>query len=205
MLGNISVNTRSSIKITGTKTIYFDPLEINGTPHDADIVFITHEHYDHFSPADINKVLKEDTQIIVPTTMLDMVEENDFPMQNVQGIQPSQADSYNGVKCKGIASYNIDKQFHPKDNNWLGYVVELDGTTYYTMGDTDVISEAMAVDADVLFIPIGGKYTMDAAEAAAFINQKQPKLVIPIHYGDSEVCESFVKMINTETEIKKFW
>lgn len=194
-MADIFVNTRSSIKLTGTKTIYFDPLEIEGAPHDADMVFITHEHYDHFSPEDIRKVIKADTQLIVPQVMLDMVMENQFPVASVHGIFPLQTQDFDGVKCQAVPAYNIGKAFHPKDNQWVGYLVELDGKTYYAMGDTDVTEEAVAVDADVEFVPIGGKYTMDAAEAAEYINKKQPELVVPIHYGDSEVRESFCQML----------
>jgi len=201
---NIFVNTRSSIKITGTKTIYFDPLEIDGLPHDADMVLITHEHYDHFSPDDIEKVLKKDTQIIVPSMMFDVVRDK-FPVQICHGIHPLQIENYDGVKCQAIPAYNIDKAFHPKCNNWLGYVVELDGTTYYAMGDTDVTEEAKSVDVDVVFIPIGGKYTMDATEAAEFINEKQPGLVVPIHYADTKVGEDFSKILIPEIKMKRFW
>ncbi len=203
-MNNIYVNTRSSIKLTGTKTIYFDPLEIEGTPHDADKVFITHEHYDHFSPEDIEKVLKKDTQIIVPLVMLDMLRDK-FPEQTFRGMLPLQTEKYDGVVCQAIPAYNINKAFHPKSNNWLGYVVKLDGKTYYAMGDTDVTEEAKSVDADVIFIPIGGKYTMDATEAATFINEKQPELVVPIHYADIEVGEKFNKMLRPEIKIKRFW
>lgn len=204
-MDNIFVNTRSSIKLTGTKTIYFDPLDIQGTPHDADLVFVTHEHYDHFLPDDIKKVLKQETQIIVPSVMLDMVMNNNFPIQTFHGILPGETKHFDGVKCKGIPAYNIDKAFHPKSNQWLGYLVELDGKTYYAMGDTDVTPEAASVDADVVFIPIGGKYTMDATEAADFINKRQPGVVVPIHYGDPEVGEHFVKLLGYETEVRRFW
>ncbi len=204
-MDNIFVNTRSSIKITGNKTIYFDPLDIEGEPHDADMVFITHEHYDHFSPDDIKKVLKKDTQMIVPEVMLDMVMENKFPVQVFHGMIPLQIKNFDGVKCQGIPAYNIDKPFHPKSNNWLGYLIELDGKTYYAMGDTDVTSEAKLVDANVIFIPVGGKYTMDATEAAEFISEKQPELVVPIHYGDKGVGESFKKLLNREIEVRMFW
>lgn len=204
-MDNIFVNTRSSIKITGTKTIYFDPLEIDGTPHDADMVFITHEHYDHFSPDDINKVLKEDTQLIVPAVMLDVVMENKFPVQTVHGMLPFQTENFDEVKCQGIPAYNIGKAFHPKENNWLGYLVELDGKTYYAMGDTDATMEAKEVIADVVFVPIGGKYTMNATEAAEFINAKQPSLVVPIHFGDLKVGERFKTLLRHENEVCIFW
>lgn len=188
---NIFVNTRSSIKITGTKTVYFDPLEIEGTPHDADLLLVTHEHYDHFSPEDILKVINPETLMVVPASMLELVKEKQFPVQAVYGLKPYQTETYQGVKCQGIPAYNIGKPFHPKENEWIGYLVELDGKTYYAMGDTDVTAEAKAVDADVIFVPIGGKYTMDAAEAAAFIKEKQPGLVVPIHYADATVVEKF--------------
>lgn len=204
-MDNIFVNTRSSIKITGTKTIYFDPLDIEGTPHDADMVFITHEHYDHFSPEDIRKVLKQDTQIIAPLGMLDMVMENKFPVKTVEGMLPLQTKKLEGVKCQGIPAYNIEKPFHPKSNDWLGYLLELDGKTYYAMGDTDATLEAGRVDADVVFIPIGGKYTMDAVAAAEFINKKSQELVVPIHYGDAEVAERFGKLLKHEIEVQRFW
>lgn len=203
-MDNIFVNTRSSIKITGTKTIYLDPLDIEGTPHDADMVFVTHEHYDHFSPDDMVKVIKKDTQIVVPAGMRDIVQ-NKFAEQVVHGMQPLQSEIFDGVKCQGIPAYNIDKQFHPKGNNWLGYLVQLDGKTYYAMGDSDVTPEATKVDADVVFIPIGGKYTMDAAEAAEFINEKQPGLVVPIHFADPAVGETFKKLLKHGIEVQKFW
>lgn len=203
-MDNIFVNTRSSIKIIGTKTIYFDPLNIEGTPHDADMVFVTHEHYDHFSPEDIKKVLKKDTQMIVPLLMLDVVMENKFPIQIFHGMLPLEIKNYDGVKCQGIPAYNIDKPFHPQSNNWLGYLVELDGKTYYAMGDTDATLEATKVDAEVVFIPIGGKYTMDATEAAAYINEKMPELVVPIHYGSPEDSETFNKLLNPNIKVQMF-
>lgn len=202
---NIFVNTRSSIKLMGTKIIYFDPLDIEGAPYDADLVFVTHEHYDHFSPEDIKKVLKQDTQIIVPMSMLDMVMENGFSVQVVHGMIPEQRENYEGVKCRAVPAYNLDKPYHPKNNRWLGYAIELDGKTYYAMGDTDVISEAQEVEADVIFVPIGGKYTMDVTEAAEFINEKQPEIVVPIHYGDAAIGEEFMKLLKQEIEVQKFW
>ncbi len=202
---NIFVNTRSSIKLTGTKTIYFDPLDIEGAPQDADMVFITHEHYDHFSPDDIKKVVKKDSKIIVPQAMLSIVREMEFMTQSVHGMIPFQEEQCEGIKWQGIPAYNIDKPYHPQRNNWLGYLVDMDGKTYYAMGDTDVTKEAAMVEADVVFVPIGGKYTMDVTEAALFINEKKPGLVVPIHYGDSEVGETFGKLLSSDIEIKVFW
>ncbi len=96
-MNNIFVNTRSSIKLTGSKTIYFDPLEIEGTPHDADLIFVTHEHYDHFSPEDIQKVLKADTQLIVSSTMLKNTMKHKFPVRNIYGMSPMECTTYEGI------------------------------------------------------------------------------------------------------------
>lgn len=194
-MNNFFVNTRSSIKITGSKIIYFDPLEIEGTPRDADYVFVTHEHFDHYSPEDIKKVIKADTRIVCPNSMLAVMEANTFPVQAVYGMDPYESRDFEGVKCEGIPSYNIGKPFHPKENNWLAYLVELDGKTYFAMGDTDATPEAMKVVADVVFVPIGGKYTMDAAEAAAFIKENKPGLAVPIHYAEEADVETFKKCL----------
>ena len=201
----IYLNTRSSIKITGSKTIYFDPLELPDAPHDADLIFVTHEHYDHFSPEDIEKIINDDTQLIVPQSMLDLVKSKGFKVQAIHGINPDQTVNYDGVICHGIPSYNIGKQFHPKANNWVGYLVQMDGETYYAMGDTDVTEEAKKVDADVIFVPVGGKYTMDAVEAAEFINSKKRGLVVPIHYGDGQACDTFLSLLKPEIHTKRFF
>lgn len=201
-MNNIFVNTRSSIKITGSKTVYFDPLELKGAPKDADIIFVTHVHYDHFSPEDISKVMKDDTKVVVPTSMLEVVKEKCPEVKNLYGILPGQTGECEGVKYEGIPAYNVGKAFHPKENNWLGYIVEMDGKTYYAMGDTDVTPEAEAVNVDVIFVPVGGKYTMDADEAAEFINQKPRGLVVPIHYADPEACERFLGLLKPEVKTK---
>ena len=203
-MNNIYVNTRSSIRIMGSKTIYFDPLEIQGNPQDADIIFVTHVHYDHFSPEDIKKVMKDDTKMIVPISMLETIGEKGLPTDKLYGVQPGQTGECEGVKYQAIPAYNIGKAFHPKENNWVGYLVELDGTTYYAMGDTDVTPEAEAVDVDVIFVPVGGKYTMDADEAAEFINQKPRGLVVPIHYADPEACNRFLGLLKPEVEVRVF-
>lgn len=197
------VNTRSSIKLTGTKTIYFDPLEIDGQPHDADFVFVTHEHYDHFSPVDIGKVLAPHGLIIVPQSMLGAIEPH-FDAQRIRTMLPGQTQVFDTVSCTAVPAYNIGKPFHKKESGWVGYVVGLDGRTYYAMGDTDATPEAAAVDADVIFIPVGGKYTMDAHEAAQFINAKPHGIVVPIHFEAPGSGELFVSLLAPGTQVGKF-
>lgn len=178
----LTVNCQSSIKITGSQTVYCDPLKIDEA-HDADVIFITHSHWDHFSPEDIVKAMKSDTIIVVPADLTAKVMELGFANNQVVTVAPNQELTVHGLNVKTVPAYNIDKDFHPKANNWVGYVFNIDGTTYYAMGDTDALPENESIACDALLIPIGGTYTMNADEAAVFTNRLKPKVVVPIHYG----------------------
>ena len=182
MLENIEVFRQNSIKIKKDKTVYFDPYKIEEEYHDADIVFITHNHYDHFDKDSIINVMNDNTYIVVPNSLKDEVVEL-FKEDKVTTVSPLMEYLVNDVSFKTIPAYNINKQFHPKGNNWVGYVVKLGGYVYYVMGDTDSIEEAKSVKCDVLFIPIGGTYTMDYNEASELTNIIKPKVAIPVHYG----------------------
>ena len=175
----IEVNVQSSIKITGSKIIYFDPLMMDNN-HDADYIFITHTHYDHLELVSIKKILKEDTIIIGPEDIKDKLE---GISNKIICIKPLDELSLPGIKVKGLLSYNTNKSFHEKEFNWLGYYLEFDNKKYYIAGDTDAIDENKKLDVDIAFVPIGGTYTMDYSEAATFVNEMKPKEVIPIHYG----------------------
>ena len=183
MINNISINCHSSIKINGEKVIYVDPYKIKGINNDADLIFITHEHYDHYSIEDINKIKKSNTRFIVPKSMknrlvIDRISENDIISVDVK-------NKYNvdDIEFETIPAYNINKSFHPKNNNWVGYIININNIKYYIAGDTDITDEAINVKCDIAFIPIGGTYTMDYKEAATLTNKIKPKYAIPIHYG----------------------
>ena len=183
MINNISINCHSSIKINGEKIIYIDPYKIKEINKDADLIFITHEHYDHYSFEDINKIKKNNTRFIVPKSMknrliIDGISENDIISVDVK-------NKYNvdDIEFETIPAYNINKSFHPKNNNWVGYIININNIKYYIAGDTDITDEAINVKCDIAFIPIGGTYTMDYKEAATLTNKIKPKYAIPIHYG----------------------
>ena len=183
MINNISINCHSSIKINGEKVIYIDPYKIKEVNKDADLIFITHEHYDHYSIEDINKIKKSNTRFIVPKSMknrlvIDRISENDIISVDVK-------NKYNvdDIEFETIPAYNINKSFHPKNNNWVGYIININNIKYYIAGDTDITDEAINVKCDIAFIPIGGTYTMDYKEAATLTNKIKPKNTIPIHYG----------------------
>lgn len=202
----ITVNCQSSIKITGDKTIYFDPLKIEEN-HDADYIFITHTHWDHFSKEDILKIKKEDTLIIGPKDIEEESKNIGFAEEKILTLLPKETKNVNGISFNTVPAYNIGKNFHPKSNNWLGYVLTINNTTYYIMGDTDALEENEKIECDVLLIPIGGTYTMDAKEATEFTNKINPKVVIPIHYGlvvgTKQDLEIFKSQLNKNIKVEE--
>ena len=183
MLDNVEVLIHSSIRINKGLVIYFDPYKINKDYNDADIVFITHSHYDHYSEDDLKKVIKDNTIIVIPSDLEEKVLEFGFDKEHIIVVKPSKEYNILGINVKTIPAYNTNKNFHPKDNNWVGYIISLDNTTYYIAGDTDKTPENKQVKCDVAFVPIGGTYTMNTFEAAELVNEIKPKIVVPIHYG----------------------
>ncbi len=184
MAVNISVNVQSSIRIRGSKTLYFDPWQIEGEPHDGDYAFVTHEHYDHFSPEDICKVLKFDGYLVIPESMAGMTGGiSTIPASHVITVKPGEKREIARLMVEAYPAYNLSKPFHIKRNGWLGYLVTLDAEKYYVAGDTDAVPEISGIKCDAAFLPIGGTYTMDAAEAAKLTERIRPKVVIPTHYG----------------------
>ncbi len=182
-IGNVSINAHSSIRIEGSVVLRFDPFQLEGAPHDADVVLVTHEHFDHFSPDDIRAVAKPETDYVVPRGMEDQVLALGIPGEHVLALAPGEACDVRGVRVRAVPAYNLNKRFHPRDNGWVGYVVTLDGVRYYVAGDTDDLPENRSLGCDVALVPVGGTYTMTAPEAAAFVNAMQPRVAVPTHYG----------------------
>jgi L-ascorbate metabolism protein UlaG (beta-lactamase superfamily) len=179
---NITVNTQSSIRIDGSKVLYFDPFQIASQSHDADLVFITHSHYDHFDPESVGKVSKADTVFIAPAGMEQEIRKAAGDAELIL-MEPGDTRDVSGISVKTVPAYNRLKPFHPKRNGWCGYVVTMDGGRYYVAGDTDAINELSSVKCDVALVPIGGTYTMNAKDAAKLVNEIRPAVVIPTHYG----------------------
>ena len=181
MLNQITVNAQSSIRIGGETVMYFDPFRIEHAANDADIILITHPHFDHFSPADIAKVRKPETVFVAPQTM-----EKELTAAGITDavlLKAGESKTVCGIPVEAVPAYNKTKHFHPKRNGWLGYIVTVGGKRIYAAGDTDATDEAAAVRCEIALIPIGGTYTTDAAEAAELVSRMQPQTVIPIHYG----------------------
>ena len=206
MLEDIEVLCHSSIKINKEKVIYIDPFKIDKNYNDADIIFITHDHYDHYSEDDIDKVKKNDTVIIAPEELLTKLLRKGYRQDYIVTVEPSKEYMVEGIKFETVLAYNTNKQFHPKENGWVGYIVELNNVRYYIAGDTDITEENKRVKCDVAFIPVGGTYTMDFKEAAFLINEIKPKIAIPIHYGsvvgNEQDATDFMKLVHPVIKCK---
>lgn len=206
MIENYKVLCHSSIKIEGSKIIYFDPFKIKESYNDADYIFCTHSHYDHFSPEDIQKIKKEGSKLIVTKDAKDeatkLVGEG-----NVLTVEPENEYKIDEINFKTTYSYNKLKKFHPKVNKWVGYIVDINGTKFYVTGDTDNIKEIQDVVCDVAFIPVGGTFTMNYKEAAKLANTIDAKIVVPTHYGEivgeKQDGQRFAELIK-EKEVKIF-
>ena len=204
MLDNIEVLIHSSIKFSKDIIIYFDPYKINKDYHDADIIFITHSHYDHYSPLDIKKVIKDNTIIVCPEDVKEELLK--LNINNIIEVVPNKDYEVLNIKFKTIPAYNINKNFHPKENNWVGYLINYNNVKYYIAGDTDITEENKNIICDVAFVPIGGTFTMDYKEAASLINEIQPKIAVPTHYGlivgNKDDGIKFSKLLNNSIECK---
>ena len=202
MLENIEVLYHSSIRINKEKTIYIDPFKIDRNYNDADIVFITHDHYDHYSEEDIDKVINENTTIIIPEELLTKLLKKGINKNAIITVEPNEKYVVQGIKFETIPAYNTNKTFHPKKNGWVGDIIIINGIRYYIAGDTDITEENKKVKCDVAFVPVGGTYTMDFKEAANLINEIKPKIAIPIHYGSVVGTEQdaidFIRLLHPE-------
>jgi L-ascorbate metabolism protein UlaG (beta-lactamase superfamily) len=198
LLNGVSLLKQSTIRIQGNKTIYFDPMGIDGEPKDADVIFISHSHGDHFSIDDIKKLAKDNTVFIIPGDCVKQVVDAGFT--NIVTVSPSKSYEVDGLKFSTVPAYNIDKDFHRKDSNWLGFIVNVNGISYYFAGDTDNIPEMKDIKASVVFLPVGGTYTMTSSEAVEAANIMNPLFAVPMHYqdvvGTKEDAQNFVKDLN---------
>ncbi len=204
MFEEVQVLTHSSIKISGARTVYCDPYEITEEYHDADIVLITHDHFDHFSPEDIQKTAKDDTCLIMPESMMELAAKSG--VAKCKFINPDGLLEIKDLMVKAVPAYNRLKLFHTKGKKYVGYLVMMDNVTYYIAGDTDMTAANQKVKCDVALVPVGGKYTMDYKEAAKLINQIRPRLAIPTHYGavagSPEDGKKFAALVDKKIEVR---
>lgn len=201
MLENIQVLCHSSVRIEKEKIIYIDPFKVNKKYNDADIVFITHSHYDHYSEEDIDKVIKENTVIVAPKDLDKELIKKGICKDLILLVEPNKEYIIEKIKFRTVPAYNTNKKFHPKQNGWIGYIIEIDGTSCYIAGDTDITEENKKVKCDIALLPVGGTYTMNFKEAAELANVIKPKIAVPIHYGSivgtKQDAIEFIKLLDS--------
>lgn len=201
----IKVFNQAAIKIESTKNIYFDPYQIKEEFHDADYIFITHDHYDHYDEESIKNIMKSETMIVVPECLKERVSKL---TTNYFLVSPNEKYNLADLSFETTFFYNIDKPFHPKEKGYVGYKIKLEDKHLYIMGDTDYLEENLHMTCDICFIPIGGTYTMDVQEAAAYINELKPELAIPIHYGsivgDLSLSKQFIDLVNPDIKVEVY-
>jgi L-ascorbate metabolism protein UlaG (beta-lactamase superfamily) len=191
----------ASFKITNSATIYIDPWKLPAAAHNATIVLISHSHFDHFSLPDIAEVSSDSTRIIGPADVIAQT-------QAGQTLTPGQSITIDSTTITATAAYNPDKQFHPRSNNWLGFIIEIDGKRIYYSGDTDLIEEMKSItNIDLALLPVGGTYTLDPAQAARAADLIKPKHAIPYHFGDivgtTRDAEKFTQLTKCPATILK--
>jgi L-ascorbate metabolism protein UlaG (beta-lactamase superfamily) len=165
-----------SFRIDASKTIYLDPYQVSSGPK-ADLIMITHDHFDHCSPDDVAKIQQPGTVIVT---------EKDSAKKltgDLRVIKPGESLVVDEVKVEAVPSYNTDKEFHPKKNAWLGFIIEIQGVRVFHAGDTDFIPEMNGFNVDIALLPVSGTYVMTADQAVEAALAISPKLAIPMHYG----------------------
>ncbi len=167
-----------SFRIDGEMTIYIDPWNLKSGAAKADIILITHDHYDHCSPADIAEIQKADTEIVC-------VSESKGKLSGkLRVAAPGDGFKIGEVEIDAVPAYNLVKAFHPKKKKWVGYIITIEGERIYHAGDTDFIPEMGAIRCDIALLPVSGTYVMTAEEAVQAAEALKPKIAVPMHWGE---------------------
>ena len=209
MIENIHWLGHASFRIENDKTIYTDPYELKGKPPKADLILITHDHFDHCSPDDVAKLVKDDTVIVTIAAAAKKLK------GDVRVVKPGESLVVHGVPIETVPAYNVNKfrspgmPFHPKESGHVGFIITVGGKRIYHAGDTDVIPEMDDIEADIALLPVGGTYTMTADEAAEAANRIKSKVAVPMHHSDivgsvkdaerfRDLCEMEVAILSPE-------
>jgi len=212
-IGGVSIKWlgHSAFEIDYTKKIYIDPYNINTAKNDADIILISHEHSDHFSPEDIKKLANRETAIILTPDCLSKLSRFDILGKSFTIRPGNKVKIGEKILVEAVPAYNINKfkapglLYHPKENDWVGYLIDFDNVKVYFAGDTDFVPELRNLKADVAIVPLSCSNIMITDEAAEFVNSIKPRFAIPMHYGTkvgtTEDAEKLKKLSRPEVVI----
>ncbi len=206
MLENLHWLGHASFRLDGSKIIYFDPWKLSQDSPKADIILISHEHFDHYSPNDLRLISTKDTVIVTDKTVSKQLQREKLTYREIKALSSGDNIDISGIQVKAVASYNINKQFHTRDSQKLGFIVTMDGVSIYHAGDTDNIPEMKDYQCDIALLPVSGTYVMTAEEASAAALIIKPKIAIPMHYGDivgsAKDAQAFKDLLREKIEVK---
>lgn len=204
MIDRIDWLGHASFRIRGAKTIYIDPWKLPAdVGGDGELVLVSHDHYDHLSPNDIRKALAKGGQTAVAECC-----RAKFPKAD-HYLMPYTKHKLNGVDVYVTAAYNVNKQFHPREQGHCGFILTLDGMKIYHTGDCDAFPHMRDLTCDIMLLPVSGTYVMNPSEAVDAVNMVKPKVAIPMHWGDPDVvgsrtdAEEFKRLASCEVVIKE--
>jgi L-ascorbate metabolism protein UlaG (beta-lactamase superfamily) len=205
MLENLHWLGHAGFRLDAPKIIYFDPWKLSKASRSADIILVTHDHFDHLSVEDIKLISTKETVIVADRQSADKLK-GKVPCKEIEAVSPGEEIGIGEIKIETTASYNIDKEFHTRASQKVGYILRVEGIRIYHAGDTDFIPEMKMLSCDVALLPVSGTYVMNADEAAQAALTIGPRLAIPMHYGDiigsSRDAQRFRDLLKGKVEVK---
>jgi L-ascorbate metabolism protein UlaG (beta-lactamase superfamily) len=205
MIENVHWLGHDAFRVDGPKALYFDPWKLSKGAKKADIIFVSHEHFDHCSPDDIRRISTEDTVIVCDKGSSRKLGK-EIACKEIKAVSAGDAFDVDGIRVEAVPAYNVNKEFHPKSKGMVGYIVTVGGVRLYHAGDTDFIPEMKTIQCDIALLPVSGIYVMTADEAAGAALAIKPKLAVPMHYGDvagsPDDAREFQDLLKGKVEVK---